>query len=216
MDCCSRIKKSIFISFVILAFFCSLAYAAIERPAARYSVLFNNDIRHSEENFYAHRVEVFFTKKLNGASGYEMVGKMIPFVDLRYSVERRKRERTMTGVEFGLEPLSFFYVAQQFRYSWYSEALHETGIIENTNRPEALTKITLSHRLIPGKEIVTSYLSGEYTYDFRDGRGARIETIIGLLTAFGKDWEANLDWRHRDRIHNADCDTFEASVAYNF
>lgn len=122
-------KKLVIVSFIILLGSYSPAYTAIESSPARYSVLFNNDIRHSEENFYAHRLEAFFAKKFNGASGYEMTGKMIPFVDLRYSLERRKRERTMTGIELGLELVNFLYIAEQLRYSWYSEALHATGII---------------------------------------------------------------------------------------
>lgn len=209
-------KKAVAVIILGFVFFSySLALANIAAPPMRYSVLYNNDIRHGEENFWSSRLEAFFEKGLYLGSK-EVSAKMIPFVEQRYSVERRKRERTMAGVEFGIEPSGFLYIAEQFRYSWYSEALHQRRVIENTDMPEALTKITLSRHLIPGKETLKGYVSAEHTYDFRDGRASRVEVIAGILTALGKDWQANVDWRHRDRIHNFDCDTFEASVSYDF
>ena len=81
---------------------------------------------------------------------------------------------------------------------------------------EAVSIVTLSRRLIPGKALLKGYISGEYTYDFRLGRGTRVESIAGLLIPLAKEAELNLDWRHRDRIHSDDCDTFELSASYKF
>ena len=209
-------KRISIISFGIFAFSCSLAVAAIERPPIRYTALYNNDIRHGEEDFYAHRLEAIFAKEFNFASQYQMKAQMVPFLDLRYNIVRQKRERAVAGIEFGLSPLSFFYVGQQFRYSWYSESLHQRRVIDSTSMPEALTKVIFSHQLIPGKEILKGYFGSEYTYDFRHQKGVRAETLIGLIAPIGKSCEVDVNWRHRDRVHDYDCDTFETSVSYTF
>lgn len=197
---------------------CSLASATIGKPPARYSLVYNNDIRHSDENFYSHRLEAFFEKKIPFIIKDEVAMLMIPFVEQRYNVRRQKRERTLVGIELGIKLIDFFYIAQQLRQAWRSEPVYNRGIIKNTNMAESISIIKMSFPLIPGKhkDIVQGYISGEYTYDFRLGRGSRIESIAGMLLPAGKTWEVNIDWRHRDRIHADDCDTFEAGVAYNF
>jgi hypothetical protein len=176
-----------------------------------YKILFANGF----SNFCFNGLLGFFKNDIHLASK-EVTAKMIPFVEQRYSIDRHKRERTMTGIEFGLEPVDYLYIAEQFRYSWYSETSSRSSLIKHTNMPEALTKIIFSRQLIPGKEILKGYAGSEHTYDFRNGRATRVEVIAGLLAALGKDWQASVDWRHRDRIHDFDSDTFEASVSYDF
>lgn len=192
-------------------FSCSLASAAIKKPAARYTVLVNNDIRHSDENFLANRLELSFDKGLND----KLTARFSPFVEVRHSLERRKRERVSTGVELGLDFAGYFYAAEQLRQVWRSEPVYDRGIIKNINMTESLSIVKLSFPLIPKKDI-KGYVSGEYTYDFRSAQGTRIESIAGMLIPVGKSWEANAAWRHRDRIHADDCDTLEAGVTYIF
>jgi len=180
-----------------------------------YTFLFNYDIRHSDENFFANRIAAFFTKPFNIKS-IPITAKATPFVEVRHSVRRHKRERLATGVEFGLEPKNLFYLGEQFRYVWHSEQLYNRGVIKDIDMFEAVSILTLSCRLIPHKDILKGYISGEYTYDFRKGSGTRIESLAGILMPIGKSFEANLDWRHRDRIHADDCDTFEMSGSYKF
>lgn len=208
-------KKVILLILSFIVFSYSPASANIAAVPMRYTVLYNNDIRHAEENFWSNRLEAFFEKDIRLGSK-ELTAKMIPFVEQRYSINRNKRERTMAGIEFGVEPVDFLYIAEQLRYSWYSKVSSRSSLIKHTNMPEALTKIIFSRQLIPGKEILKGYAGSEHTYDFRDGRSTRVEVIAGLLAALSKDWQANVDWRHRDRIHDFDCDTFEASVSYDF
>ena len=200
----------------VSCFFCAGAWAIISKPPLRYSVLFHGDTRHGDEHFHSHRLDAFFTTTMPFIFKDEVTVKMIPFIELRYNTERQRRQRTMTGVEFGVDLTDFLYVAQQLRYSWYSEMLYEHDVFEHTDMPEGLTKITLSRQLLPDKEILKGYLSGEYTYDFKSGSGTRMDVIIGVIAALGKQWEANLGWRHDDRIHYFDCDSVEASVSYNF
>ncbi|TAN60633.1 hypothetical protein EPN16_04930 [bacterium] len=208
-------KKVILLILSFIVFFYPLALANIAAVPMRYTVLYNNDIRHGEENFWSNRLEGFFEKDIYLGSK-EVTAKMIPFVEQRYSIDRHKRERTMAGVEFGVEPTEFLYIAEQFRYSWYSETLHRHELVERVGMPESLIRIILSHQLVPGKEILNGYAGSEYTYDFRNGRATRVEVVAGLLAALGKGWQASVDWRHRDRIHGFDSDTFEASVSYDF
>lgn len=208
-------KKVILLILSFIVFSYSPASANIAAVPMRYTMLYSNDIRHADENFWSNRLEAFFEKDIHLGSK-EVTAKMIPFVEQRYSIKRHKRERTMTGIEFGVEPADFLYIAEQLRYSWYSEASSRSSLIKRTNMPEALTKIIFSRQLIPGKETLKGYAGSEYTYDFRDGRSTRVEVIAGLLAELSKGWQANVDWRHRDRIHDFDCDTFEASVSYDF
>lgn len=197
-----------------MLFFCSGVFAASNKPPIRYTLLFNDDIRHAEENFYANRLEVFFIKEINSRTAEGVSLRAVPFVEARHSVKRRKRERVSTGVELGLDWGDFFYFGQQFRQAWRSEAVFNRKVIKNINMFETVSIVTLSRRLIPAKDILKGYISGEYTYDFRLGRGTRIESIAGLIIPLGKQAELNLDWRHRDRIHFYDCDTFELSASY--
>lgn len=211
-----RIKKIILIIFFVSCFFCAEAWAVISKPPLRYTVLFHGDTRHGDEHFYSHRLDASFTKAMPFIFKDEVTAKMIPFVELRYDAERQRRQRTMTGVELGVDLTEFLYVAQQLRYGWYSEMLYEHDTFEHADMPEGLTKITVSRQLLPGKESLKGYLSGEYTYDFKSGSGTRMDVIIGMIAVLGKQWEINLDWRHDDRIHYFDCDAVEASVSYNF
>ena len=206
-----KYKKSLAVSLGMVLFFCSLASAMMKMPPARYTVLINNDIRHSDENFLANRLEMSFSKELNS----KVIAKFSPFVEYRYSLRRHKRERVSLGAQAGLELAGFFYAAEELRQVWRSEPVYDRGIIKNTNMTEALSIIKLSFPLIPRKDI-KGYISGEYTYDFRFGRGTRVEAIAGMLVPVGKSWEANAAWRHRDRIHADDCDTLEAGVTYIF
>jgi hypothetical protein len=204
------------LGLALVPFFCPIAFAATGKPPMRYSLLFNYDIRHADENFYANRLEAFFIKKINPEDDKKMSLQVMPFVELRHSVKRRKRERLAAGAEFGFRLNDSFYLGQQLRQVWRSEPVYNRGVIKNINMLEAVSIVTLSRWLVPDKNILKGYISGEYTYDFRFGRGTRIESMAGLLVPVGKEAELNLDWRHRDRIHADDCDTIEASVSYLF
>ena len=206
-----KYRKTLAVSLGMVLVSCSLASAMMKMPPARYTVLVNNDIRHSDENFLANRLEMSFSKELNS----KVIAKFSPFVEARHNLERRKRERVSAGVELGLELAGFFYAAEELRQTWRSEPVYNRGIIKNTNMTEALSILKLSFPLMPKRDI-KGYISGEYTYDFRFGRGTRVEAIAGMLVPVGKSWEANAAWRHRDRIHADDCDTLEAGVTYIF
>lgn len=199
------------VSLVIVLFSCSLASAMIKSPSLRYSVLVNNDIRHADENFLSHRLEAPFNKALND----KIAAKVTPFVEYRSSLRRHKRERVSLGAQAGLEFAGFFYIGEELRQVWRSEPVYNRGVIKNINILESLSIIKISFPLLPDKNI-KGYACGEYTYDFRLGRGTRIESIAGMLIPAGKSWEVNLDWRHRDRIHADDCDTLEAGITYIF
>ena len=99
---------------------------------------------------------------------------------------------------------------------WRSEPVYNRGINKNINMLETVSIITYEPSTHPRENILKGYISGEYTYDFRLGPGSPVESIAGLLVPLGTGTELSLDWRHRDRIHSDDCDTFEAGVAYNF
>ena len=208
--------KKVMLGLVVAPFLCSAAFAAGGKPPMRYTIIFNDDIRHADENFYANRLEAFFIKEINSRAAERVSLRAVPFLEARHSVKRRKRERVSTGLELGLDWRDFFYLGQQFRQVWRSEPVYNRGVIKNINMFEAVSIVALSRRLIPGKDILKGYISGEYTYDFRLGRGTRVESIAGLLIPLAKEAELNLDWRHRDRIHSDDCDTFELSASYKF
>lgn len=187
------------------------AFAAANKPQSRYTVFFNYDIRHADENFYANRLEVILNRELN----YAVALRLMPFVEARHSVERRKRERLTAGLEIGAQFMGYFYIGEELREVWRSEPVYHRGVIANTFMPESLSILKLSFPLIPRINI-TGYISGEYTYDFRLGRGSRVESLAGFILPIGKAFELNLNWRHRDRISADDCDTLESGITYNF
>lgn len=211
-----RVRTTAALILGIAFFSSSLSFAGAHRPPLRYSLTFNYDIRHPDEDFYANRLGAFLVKKMSSSPGKEVTLEVMPFVEVRHNVERRKRERVSTGVELGFNWRNCFYCGEQLRQVWRSEPVYNRGVIKNINMFEALSIVTLSHQLIPGKDILKGYIRGEYTYDFRLGRGTRVESIAGLLILLHREVQLDLDWRHRDRIHADDCDTFEAGVVYNF
>src|SRR3990167_6517770 len=103
-----KYKKSLSVSLVMVLFSCSLASAMIKRPPARYTVLVNNDIRHSDENFVSNRLDMSFSRELNK----KVTARLTPFVEVRHNLERRKRERVSTGVEMGLDFGGYFYAGE--------------------------------------------------------------------------------------------------------
>lgn len=211
-----RVRTTAALMLGIVFFSSSLSFAGVYKFPLRYSLTFNYDIRHPDEDFYANRLEALLVKKISSSPGKEVTLEVMPFVEVRHNVERRKRERVSTGMELGFNWRDFFYLGEQLRHLWRSEPVYNRGVIKNINMFEALSIVTLSRQLIPGKDILKGYIRGEYTYDFRLGRGTRVESIAGLLIPLNRETQFNLDWRHRDRIHADDCDTFEAGVAYNF
>ncbi len=205
------------IAVFLASFFTALlsAQAAVKRPAVRYSFLYDFDTRADKRDFYYHRVEVFFTRDFNAAFGHTVTLQAVPFYEYRYNVDHRKRERLTAGAEFGLEPVSFFYIGERFQYVNRNERLH-SHLFEHDTMTEGVTVLTLSHQLIPKKDIVKGYVSVEQTYDFHAGRSTWTETLAGVLVAIGKSMDAKICWRHRDRIHYYDSDMVEAGLSYTF
>ncbi|MEK6567210.1 MAG: hypothetical protein AABZ27_00545, partial [Candidatus Omnitrophota bacterium] len=84
-----RIRKTAALVLGIALFSYSLGFAGGYKLPLRYSLTFNHDIRHTDENFYANRLEAFLVKKINSSPGKEVSLKVIPFVEARHNVERR-------------------------------------------------------------------------------------------------------------------------------
>ena len=75
----------------------------------------------------------------------------------------------------------------------------------------------LSHSLLSSKYIkLKGFVLNEYNYAFEEGRGICNELAIGLIVPVNKYMETQINWRHIDRIHYYDSDTFEAALTLIF
>jgi len=206
----------IFIFILFFGSFCCFAGEEGKCPTVRYSLLYQNDLRHSGENFIENRLDVLFEKQLEVKS-LSLPAKVIPFLEVRQNYQRNINERVVLGTELGTSFLPWLYAAEELRYVWRYEKLYHGDQFVNTDMAEAVTHVVLSRELfnILDKDF-TGYSGIEHTYDFRNGRATRIELILGISAPVSDNVTANIDWRHKDRIHYFDCDAIEGSITYNF
>ena len=201
---------------ITIIFLCNLAFAEDGEPIIRYNLLFNGDIRHSEENFLSSKIDVLVEKNLD-IKGNSWPVRIMPSLEVRHNIERNRNERISLGAEFGVDILPLLYVGEEFKYSWRNEAIYHGEQYVDGQTTEAITHLLFSSDLLSiFDKRIGWYFGNELVYDFKDGRATRNLLIAGLEVPIFDDLTAKIGWRHRDRIHYYDCDTLEGAITYSY
>jgi len=146
--------------------------------------------------------------------------KFTPFIEMRNNLSKsRKLEQKETGLELGADVFKWLYLGESLQYARYN--LDWANYIWHPRIKyafEAETRLTLSLPIFDmgDGESISAYLSDEFTYSFRLSEGVRNEVALGLSIPIKSYLEANLGWRHIDRIHDFDSDAIEAAVTLIF
>jgi len=117
----------------------------------------------------------------------------------------------------GKDIFSWLYLGDEIRYDWMNEDYHYPGVYVKRSYMASEPILCLSHQLLSYKGFnLKGFVRDEYTYDFKDGAGIRNDVVIGLIMPIGKYVETGISWRHIDRVHYYDSDTFEGTVTLVF
>jgi len=210
-----KIKTCVLITLVSSLLTFSLCFAGWDKkPQFRWMQLYHYDLRQADHELYTNRLSLVFNyldKKK------EPLFKLMPFFEIRRNIDKDLWERKEVGIEIGKDIIPGIYLAEAIQKGWMKEDYRHCGVYEKRNYTESETRLLLSCNLLSRKYIkLKGFILNEYTYDFDRGRGTRNEVAIGLIVPIGKYLDTAINWRHIDRIHYYDSDTFEAAVTLIF
>lgn len=207
-------KRIVFFMIVFLCFFITSAFARFSgKPSFRLEELYRFDIKTSKSNLVITR--------LNAALSYLGAGKkeafkLIPYIEGQWNHKYDTWIRHKVGLEIGRDIFKWLYLGQGFHYADLDENDRDREIFRKDDTAEGLTRVKVSFPLPKMKNKLKGYIMNEFTYNLEENEGYRNDSIIGAVMPIGKNAEANLDWRHIDRIHYYDSDTVEVSLALLF
>lgn len=195
--------------------FTSGAFAVWDkRPEFRWQQLYRYDLRQKNHQLYTNRLSLIFNYLDNQQKS---LFKVIPFFEIRRNIDKDLWGRKELGIEIGKDIFPWVYLGEEIQRSWRKEDYRYYGNYEKRDHTESETRLMFSHNLLPKKFVtLKGFILNEYTYDFDRGAGICNEVAIGLIAAVGKYIETGINWRHIDRIHYYDSDTFEGSVIFVF
>lgn len=190
--------------------------AGISRPEFRLQQTYRYELKKDRDKHRYYIVRLSMSSVFSNALGKELF-KITPFFEARRNTREGHWERREVGLEAGKDILPWLYFGQAVEQVWAKEDYRYYGDYESRDFPETETRILLSHNLLPDRFIkLKGFILDEYTYDLVKGRGMRNEAAVGMTLPIGKYLEAQIDWRHIDRIHYYDSDTFEGSLTLIF
>lgn len=205
---------------LILLFFClalpfSFASAGwSKKPEFRWKQFYRWDRHFDKNGCYSNRFSLSFAY-LDGKD--QPLFKVMPFFEMLRNYDTNLWERRELGVEIGKDILTWLYLGESIQHSWKHENLRDPDLYVKENTTEAKTIVAFSRKFFRKNAFsLKGFIIDEYTYDTDEGSGMRNEIIIGASLPLGKHWEAGLNWRHIDRIHYFDTDTFEAFATLIF
>jgi hypothetical protein len=188
--------------------------AKFSKPEFRLKELYRYDIRRGEHKLYTTHLSL--SSKLMDAKE-NVLFKITPFFEIRHNIRKHLWERKELGLEIGKDIFPSLYIGEAIQQVWAKEDYRYYGDYQKKNYTESETRLLLSQNLVSNKFIkLKGFILDEYTYDFNKGKGIRNEVAIGLIMPLNKYLETELNWRHIDRIHYYDSDTFEATVTLIF
>lgn len=204
----------------VLLLFClagsfSNAFAGWEKkPEFRWMQFYRWDRHFDADGLYCSRFSLGFNYL--DAQGQPLF-KLIPFFEMRRNLDVDLWERRELGMEIGKDILPFLYLSERVQHVWKNEEWIKPQLFQKENTAEAITRLMLSRKFFNKNSFyVKGFIIEDYTYDIDDGGGKRNEVIIGAGVPLGKHWESACNWRHIDRIHFFDTDTFEVSLTLVF
>ena len=206
--------KVLVASLVFLMTNFSLAFAGWDKPEFRSTHLYHYDSRQDDHQRYDNRMSATFNYL---DSEEKSLFKITPFYETRRNLDKGLWQRRELGLEIGKDIVPWMYLGDAIQQSWKKEDYRYYDLYEKHNAAESETRLLFSHKLFSNDYVtLNGFVLDEYTYDFDDGAGIRNEVAIGVSVPIGKFVEAGVNWRHIDRIHYYDSDTFEASASFVF
>ena len=212
-----EIKKApIFITlFLTLFLFVAQSFGAtFSKPEFRLKELYHYELRRTNHKLYTNRfslsVNYLNTKKIT-------LFKITPFFELRRNIHKGLWERKEAGVEIDKDIFPWLYVGEAIQRGWMKEDYRYYGDYESRDYTESETRLCFAHNLISNKHIqLRGFILNEYTYDFDRGAGTRNEVAVGFVLPLNRHIETEINWRHIDRVHYYDSDTFEGALTLIF
>lgn len=208
-------KIKVFSGIALFLLSVSSVFAAWgKKPEIRWQQVYRYDLRQHDQQLYTNRLSLTFNcldKK------EKSLLKITPFFEARRNIREGLWEREELGIEIGRDIFSWFYLGESIQASWLRENYCNYTSHKRRDTIESETIFLASHELFSRKNFkLKGFVRDEYTYDFDIGAGTRNEITMGFIIPVGKYIETGLDWRHIDRIHDYDSDTFEVSLILVF
>jgi hypothetical protein len=209
-----KTKRLILIHLFLLLFF-SVSFAAWDKkPEFRWGQLYRYDLRQDNHQLYTNRLSATFTYKNKKDKA---MFRLQPFFEIRRNTHKDLWERKELGLEIGKDIFPWLYIGEAIQRGWMKEDYRDYAKYEKRDYVDSETRLLFMHNLLSSKYVkLKAFILEEYTYDFDRGAGRCNEVAIGLIMPIGKYIETGINWRHIDRIHHYDSDTFETSVTLVF
>ncbi|MCX7661110.1 MAG: hypothetical protein N2Z79_00315 [Candidatus Omnitrophica bacterium] len=197
---------------MIVIFFVSTCFGK-DNIQIQWSHLFHYDLRQSLHRFYLDRLSLRILYFKCNKSLFEIK----PFFETKINLERENIERKSFGLEIGKEIFSWLYLGGILQRNSAKEDLFAYAEYKKRDYTDFTFKLLLSKYLLDKKHLkLKGFIQEEYTYDFDLEKGSRNEVAIGLIIPIAKFSEFIVNWRHIDRIHYYDSDTFETAINFTF
>ena len=211
----ASLYKKIFLVAVFLLLPFSVVFAGwSKKPEFRWEQLYRCDDRRENKELYTNRISLTFDYLNQEKSP---LFKLTPYFEIRRNIDLDHWERKELGLEIGKNITSWFYVGQAIQKGWMKEDYRYSGFYETRDYVESENRVLFGHTILRNRHIhLKGFILNEYTYDFNVGKGMRNEVAIGLISPLYKFLEADIDWRHIDRVNHYDSDTFEFALAMVF
>ncbi|RKY30213.1 MAG: hypothetical protein DRP74_07450 [Candidatus Omnitrophota bacterium] len=111
----------------------------------------------------------------------------------------------------------WFYLGESVQKGWMYENYEYYSIFDKRDYTEAETRIIFSHGILENEKIkLKGFALAELSYDFHKKEGVRNELVAGVILPINKNFEAELNWRHIDRVHYYDSDVVETALTLIF
>lgn len=185
-----------------------------KKPQLRWQHLYHYDLRQDKHQLYNNRISFTFTY-LNKTE--KPLFKIEPFFEFRRNINKDITERKGLGIEIGKDILPWLYIGQLIQHTWMNEDYRYYTNYEKRNFTNSETRLLFRHSLLNTERFkLEGFILEEYTFDFSQQAGIGNEVAIGLIIPVGRHLQTYLNWRHIDRIHYYDSDTFETAVTLIF
>jgi hypothetical protein len=205
---------NLLVGLFLLSFISAVSAGWDRKPEFRFNQLYRFDLRKHDHQLYTNRISAgFFYRDTQEKALF----KLEPFFEARRNIHKSLWERELLGIEIGKDIFPWVYLGEAIQQTWIKEDYRYHAIFESKNHAESVTRLLFNHNLLPDRYIkLKGFVLEEYTLDFQRGAGICNEVAIGVIAPITKYVEATINWRHIDRIHYYDSDTFEASVTLVF
>lgn len=203
------------LSAVLFLFVRPSSAGTFTKPELRLRELYRYEYRRNRDH-------ALYTNRLSLSSSWldneeNALFKLTPFIEIRRNTHKGLWERKEFGLEIGKDCLDWLYLGESIKHVRAKEDYRYYTDYENRDCTETQTRILLTHNLISTDFIkVKGFILDEFTYLCDKGKGISNEATLGVIVPLNKYLEAQIDWRHIDRIDYYDSDTFEAALTLIF